>query len=982
LLFNSIRRVSVELPDAFSGWGGSEKNSKGAMATAKTYARRTDSLTAIGDTMKRPSGSMTRFHFFAAFLVVCLALVFEAGCHRGSVSEVTVNIDPSTTQFLDSGHSQVFTATLAGDDTNKGVRWSLTLNGNTCSSGTGAGCGTLQNPTNTSVTYVAPDVSAQASFMLTATSIADPVIMSNVTITVDITPQFTTTSIPSSATNGVPYTATVAAEYGVAPLTYYLCIPSATGCTALAPQTPCGIDGNLPCGLTLNPNSGQIVGTPTYDGAPGTSLTSDFTVDVKDFNGAIAITPLSLAITVSAPTPIQASASLPQGFVGATYSGTISSSGGVTPLSFALTGGSLPANLSLNSNSGQITGVPTATGTSSFTVTITDSALPTHQTFSVSASITISNPPQLQITTTSLPNGTAATGYGTLLQAKGGIPPYTWSLVSGQLPAGLTLATESDNTGFISGNPILAGTTTFSVEVTDSDATPQTTPPTQFTITIGSETGTNTNALLSGTYTFLFQGYDLGGPVSVAGTLTADGNGNITSGFEDSNRSVGIVQNASLSGSYVIGLNGGDGRGTLHLISTPSVQAALEVDYQLVLQSDGTVHMIENNDTNTNTDTYSTHGAGVLKPVSQATFGVDSLNGNYAFEFMGQDYNLKPVALGGVMHANGNSQLTPITGDIDDAGAFTQLESPSGTFSYTATTLRGSATMLYSLAGKAQTQLQFAFYFVSSSDVYFIETDVPSTTDQFPRISGEAVLQQTGTTFGPSSFAGESVVTGTGLNGNNSSVMAGLLTVPASGALPGCNGAAADASLTYDQNNGGTVSSVGPATSTCVVASNGRATFANLDPRLAVAYLTGPGQGFILGSDAAVTTGLLELQTPMTFSQSTVAGSYALSAASPGDSKTASIVGQVTSQGTGSIPGTLDEVDAPGTPAHLNNQSFLLTINPNSISANGRGTMTSNLSPLFPADLVFYLLSPSQLRMISLDSNPGNEHPDVIMLNH
>jgi hypothetical protein len=883
-----------------------------------------------------------------------------------------VNIDPNITQNLDAGAPENFTATLAGDSTNKGVKWSLTLNGNTCSSGTGSGCGTLSNATNTSVTYTAPNVSAQASFMLTATSIADPVITSSVTITVQIAPEITTTSIPSAAANGVPYTATIAAIDGVPPLTYYVS-------TAQASE-PCGIDGNLPCGLSLNPNSGQITGTPTFDG-PGASLTSNFSVQVRDFNGVLGIAPqapLKLAITVSAPTPIQASESLPQGFVGAQYSGTISSSGGVQPLVFSVTGGALPPNVAL-STSGQITGVPTAAGTFPFTVTITDSALPTHQTLLVPASITISNPPQLQISTTSLPNGTAGTGYGALLQAKGGIPPYIWTVTSGQLPAGLSLATQSDNTALISGDPILAGTTTFFVQVSDSDATPQVTAPTQFTITIGSQTGTNTNALFSGTYTFLFQGFDSGGPVAMAGTLTADGNGNITSGFEDSNRTAGNVQNAALSGSYVLGLNGADGRGTLHLISTPSVQASLDVDYQLVIQSDGTIRMIENNNTNTNTDTYATHGAGVLKPVSQATFGVGSLSGNYAFEFSGQDYNVKPIAIGGIMHADGDSQLTPVTGDINDAGSLAPLQSPSGTFSFTATTLRGTATLLYSLAGKAQTQLQFAFYFVSSSDVYFVETDIPSITDQFPRLSGEATLQQTGATFGASSFTGESVVTGTGLNGSNASVMAGLLTVPVTSTVPGCNGSAADVSLSYDQNNGGTISSVTPAASACVVASNGRATFANLDPRVSVAYLTGPGQGFILGGDAAVTTGLLELQTPSTFSVSTVQGSYALSASAPRDTKTSSTVGQVTSTGNGSIPGTLDEIDSPGTPAHLN-QALLL--NMDSVATDGRGTITSNSVAGFPTNLVFYLLSPSQVRMISLDSNPGKSDPDVISLNH
>lgn len=924
------------------------------MAIPNTYAHNRKRLSGWAKKIQDSPAYAMRFRF-AALLLICAALVFEPGCHKGSITSVTITLDPNSTQTLDAGHSQQFTATLAGDTTNKGVTWSLTLNGNVCSSGTGAGCGTLSNATNTSVTYTAPNVSAQTSFTLKATSVYDPIITSTVTITVVIAPQFTTTSanIPTAAENGVPYTATVAAQFGVPPLTYYLA------------------SGSLPAGLTLNPNSGQIVGTPTFAG-PG-SQTSNFVVQVKDFNGAIALTPLTLSITVAGPPPLSASASLPQGFVGAAYSGTITSNGGVTPLTFGISSGSLPPGLSLSSQGGQITGTIPATAAQTsypFTVTLTDSAVLTHQTFSLPTAIAVGAPPTFKITTTSLPNGATAAGYSALLQAQGGIPPYTWSLVSGQLPAGLTLASESNNTGLISGNPILAGTSSFTVQVTDSDSvdTPQTAT---FPITIG--TGTNTNSLFSGTYAFFFQGYDAGGPVAMAGSLTSDGNGNITAGFEDSNRAEGIVQNATLSGTYSIGISGADGRGVLHLIANPGVQAPLHVDYQLVLESDGTIRMIENNDTNTNTDIYSTHGAGVIKPVSQASFTAGSLNGNYAFEFSGEDYSNKAEAIAGVMHADGVSKLTPVTSDMNDAGTLSPLQSPSGTFAYTATTLRGTATLLYSLAGKAQTQLQFAFYFVSSSDVFFIETDVPTITDQFPRLAGEGILQQTGATFGANSFAGGSVVTGTGLSGNNSSVMAGLLTAAT------CDGATADASLSYDQNAGGTYSAVAPAPSTCVVASNGRATFGNLDPRLGVAYLTGPGQGFLLGGDAAVTTGLLELQTPLTYATQMLDGSYALSASFPRDTNTNGTVGQMVSTGNSSVVGTLDEVDAPGKPAHLG-QSLQLSLN--SVAANGRGTLQSNSVAGFPTSLVFYMLSPSQIRMISLDSNPNNEHPDVISLNH
>jgi hypothetical protein len=64
--------------------------------------------------------------------------------------------------------------------------------------------------------------------------------------------------------------------------------------------------------------------------------------------------------------------SLPAGTRGTTYSQTLAATGGTTPYTWAVTSGSLPAGLSLNSSTGAITGTPTTAATSSFTVTVTD----------------------------------------------------------------------------------------------------------------------------------------------------------------------------------------------------------------------------------------------------------------------------------------------------------------------------------------------------------------------------------------------------------------------------------------------------------------------------------------------------------------------------------------------------------------------------------------------------------------------------------
>jgi hypothetical protein len=76
-------------------------------------------------------------------------------------------------------------------------------------------------------------------------------------------------------------------------------------------------------------------------------------------------------------------------------------------------------------------------------------------------------PPPPTITTTSLPDAdTGLPYYPPPLAAENGTPPYTWSLASGSMPAGLTLSSG----GVISGTPTTAGTTALHLKVTDSAA--------------------------------------------------------------------------------------------------------------------------------------------------------------------------------------------------------------------------------------------------------------------------------------------------------------------------------------------------------------------------------------------------------------------------------------------------------------------------------------------------------------------------------
>jgi large repetitive protein len=82
-------------------------------------------------------------------------------------------------------------------------------------------------------------------------------------------------------------------------------------------------------------------------------------------------TPPSPYSQTSASLPYPVGANLSGGTTGTAYLETITAQGGTSPYTFAVTGGSLPAGLTLSSAE-VISGTPSATGTSTFTITATD----------------------------------------------------------------------------------------------------------------------------------------------------------------------------------------------------------------------------------------------------------------------------------------------------------------------------------------------------------------------------------------------------------------------------------------------------------------------------------------------------------------------------------------------------------------------------------------------------------------------------------
>ncbi len=163
-------------------------------------------------------------------------------------------------------------------------------------------------------------------------------------------------------------------------------------------------------------------------------------------------------------------ADLPDATQGEYYNTQMNAVEGQEPYTWSIIAGSPPDGLSMVEDSGEyyIRGTPTAAGGPAyFTVQVTDTTSPTMQVDTKEMNITVVEPDPLAINTTTLDAGERKQPYSDSLTASGGIKPYSWAVVSGSLPSGLTL---DSGTGEISGTPASAGTSAFTAQVTDNNS--------------------------------------------------------------------------------------------------------------------------------------------------------------------------------------------------------------------------------------------------------------------------------------------------------------------------------------------------------------------------------------------------------------------------------------------------------------------------------------------------------------------------------
>jgi len=211
------------------------------------------------------------------------------------------------------------------------------------------------------------------------------------------------------------------------------------------------LTGTLPTGLTFDPATATLSGTPTQTGS------FSITVTATDANGCVGTRPYTL--TIDCQTITVSPATLPAGTAGTAYSQTFTQTSGIGSITWALTG-TLPTGLTFDPATATLSGTPTQTGSFSITVTATDAnGCVGTRTYTL-----VINCQTITVNPATIPAGTAGSPYSQTFTQTSGIGTITWAL-TGTLPNGLTF---NSTTGVLSGTPAQLGS--FPITVTATDA--------------------------------------------------------------------------------------------------------------------------------------------------------------------------------------------------------------------------------------------------------------------------------------------------------------------------------------------------------------------------------------------------------------------------------------------------------------------------------------------------------------------------------
>jgi hypothetical protein len=464
--------------------------------------------------------------------------------------------------------------------------------------------------------------------------------------------------------------------------------------------------------------------------------------------------------------------------------------------------------------------------------------------------------------------------------------------------------------------------------------------------------------LLNGPYALFLTGVNSAGFYEIAGSVTADGLGDITVGAEDIDGLANVCAPSSnftpVTGTYSVGP---DGRGTMTLETGNSScfgDAGVQTLSFAVVGAPGTSVQRA---LVTEFDNATASGSLDLQTLST---NLNAISGNYAFTLAGLDIvnppNLADIStadVGGVFTSNGSGTITSGFQDENDqaTGLVTKKQAITGT--YTApdpSTGRGTITF----GTSSLTQFEYVYYLVNSGQIKLLAYDV--TNDLID--GGSAYLQ--------GSFSGQYAFSLSGVDGTlGTPIVAG-----------GLFDAGAGTSLTagaIDVNDGGVLTTDQSFTGTVTPAVSGRGTFTLSGTTAGLTtfafYPTANNGVLLLDLDA----GFAAIGT--SFSQigginaGTFSGNYAMDLTGPvSGSPEEDADGVVNSDGSSLLTGTADVNGGTTSDAG----AILLT---GGYTSNANGRFTGHLSlALSGTDTqtfqeIFYILNNNTLLFIENDSN-------------
>ncbi len=294
--------------------------------------------------------------------------------------------------------------------------------------------GTLHDPTNltTSISFTHTGLYRVVLSAWDISTLLDSV-SDTCLIQVDSIPAITST-LTASGTVGTPFTYTITAS-GTTPITFST--------------------STLPAGLSVDPASGVISGTPTASGTTNVTLSAN--------NAAGGAPTKTLVLTISLAPTITNTTLSASDTIGVPFSYAITATG-TAPITYGAA--PLPAGLSVNTGTGVISGTPTATGTTNVTLSAINAA---GSAPAKTLILTVYPATAPTITSASTAGGTAGAPFSYTITASG-TAPITFS--TSPLPTGLTVSTT---TGLISGTPTVASTysDTLYAHNAAGDATPK-----------------------------------------------------------------------------------------------------------------------------------------------------------------------------------------------------------------------------------------------------------------------------------------------------------------------------------------------------------------------------------------------------------------------------------------------------------------------------------------------------------------------------